>query len=70
MLKSNEQHHLEKNQQNRNRYIKELNNYKLKMNKYQHENNHLKSLLKKNKERQYSTDVSKNYILEIRGLYP
>lgn len=62
LLKSNEQHNLEKNQQNRNRYIKELNNYKLKMNKYQHENNHLKSLLKKNKERQYSTDVSKNYI--------
>jgi hypothetical protein len=38
-----------------------LENNKL-MHQYEHENNNLKMLLTKNKERQYSTDISKNNI--------
>ena len=32
------------------------------MRKYEYENNNLKILLKKSKDRQYSTDISKNNI--------
>jgi hypothetical protein len=32
------------------------------INQYEHENNNLKMLLTKNKERQYNTDISKNNI--------
>ena len=66
-LKNREEEHVNKNlsfkMNNGNKYIKEIKELKEKINKYEIENNKLKILLIKSKEKQYSNDVSrKNYI--------
>ena len=61
-LKNQDKIYIDNNNLLKNKYISELNKTKERMRKYEHENNNLKMLLKKNKERQYSTDISKNNI--------
>ena len=61
-LKNQDKIYLDNNNLLKNKYITEINKTKERMRKYEHENNNLKMLLKKNKERQYSTDISKNNI--------
>ena len=66
-LKNREEEYVNKNlsfkMNNDNKYIKEIKELKEKINKYEIENNKLKILLIKSKEKQYSDDVSrKNYI--------
>ena len=62
LLKNQDKIYIDNNNLLKNKYISELNKTKERMRKYEHENNNLKMLLKKNKERQYSTDISKNNI--------
>ena len=61
-LKNQDKIYLDNNNLLKNKYLTEINKTKERMRKYEHENNNLKMLLKKNKERQYSTDISKNNI--------
>ena len=61
-LKNQDKICLDNNNLLKNKYLTEINKTKERMRKYEHENNNLKMLLKKNKERQYSTDISKNNI--------
>ena len=61
-LKNREKYNLDNNNLLKNKYMNEINKSKEKMRKYEHENNNLKILLKKSKDRQYSTDISKNNI--------
>ena len=66
-LKNREEENVNKNlsfkMNNGNKYIKEIKELKEKINKYEIENNKLKILLIKSKEKQYSDDVyRKNYI--------
>ena len=62
LLKNKAKYNLDNNNLLKNKYIREINSSKEKLRKYQNENNNLKILLIKNKERQYSTDISKNNI--------
>jgi len=62
LLKNREKYNLDSNNLLKNKYMNEINKSKEKMRKYEHENNNLKILLKKSKDRQYSTDISKNNI--------
>ena len=62
VLKNKAKDNLDNNNLLKNKYIREINSSKEKLRKYQNENNNLKILLIKNKERQYSTDISKNNI--------
>ena len=62
LLKNKAKYNLDNNNLLKNKYISEINSSKEKLRKYQNENNNLKILLIKNKERQYSTDISKNNI--------
>ena len=61
-LKNREKYNLDNNNLLKSKYINEINKSKEKVRKYEYENNNLKILLKKNKDRQYSTDISKNNI--------
>ena len=62
LLKNKVKYNFDNNSILKSNYIREINNSKEKIRKYEHENNNLKMLLIKNKERQYSTDISKNNI--------
>ena len=62
LLKNKAKYSIDNNNLLKDKYIREINLSKEKIRKYEHENNNLKILLIKNKDRQYSTDISKNNI--------
>ena len=62
LLKNKAKYSIDNNILLKDQYIREINLSKEKIRKYEHENNNLKILLIKNKDRQYSTDISKNNI--------
>ena len=62
LLKNKAKYNFDNNNLLKDQYIREINKSKEKLRKYEHENNNLRVLLIKNKDRQYSTDISKNNI--------
>ena len=62
LLKNKAKYNNDNNNLLKHKYLREINRSKEKLIQYENENNNLKVLLMRNKEKQYSTDISKNNI--------
>ena len=62
LLKNKAKYNNDNNNLLKHKYLIEINRSKEKLIQYENENNNLKVLLMRNKEKQYSTDISKNNI--------
>ena len=62
LLKNKAKYNNDNNNLLKHKYLREINKSKEKLIQYENENNNLKVLLMRNKEKQYSTDISKNNI--------